>query len=53
MTSFLARIDATRVSLNEARRMRERVAAIERDIAEFCNQVESLVMTHSLQLNPG
>ncbi len=52
MTSFLARIDATRVSLNEARRMRERVAAIERDIAEFRNQVESLAMTHNLQLNP-
>ena len=52
MTSFLARIDATRVSLNEARRMRERVAAIERDIDEFREQVQSLAIGRGMQLNP-
>ena len=51
MTSFLARVDATCVALNEARRMRERVVAIERDIDEFRDQVETLTRRHSIELS--
>ena len=40
MTTFLARVDTTHSALSEARRMRDRVAAIEYDIHEFREQVE-------------
>ncbi len=53
MTAFLARVDTARASLAEARRMRDRVAAIERDIDEFRERVEPLALRHGLPLNPG
>ena len=52
MTTFLARVETTRSSLAEARRMRDRVAAIEKDIQEFREQVEPLSRRHGLPLNP-
>ncbi len=53
IVSFVAQIDATRVALSEARRMRERVVAIERDIDDFRDQVESLTKRHSIELSPN
>ncbi len=53
MTSFIARVETARSSLSEARRMRDRVAAIEHDIREFREQVEPLAASHSLPLEPG
>ncbi len=52
VTTFLARVETTRSSLSEARRMRDRVAAIEYDIREFREQVEPLARRHGLLLNP-
>ena len=52
MTTFLTRVDATRGSLAEARRMRDRVTAIKRAIDEFRKQVEPLARRHGVQLNP-
>ena len=52
MPSFLARVDTTRSSLDEARRMRGRVQAIECDIAKFREQVAPLARRHGLQLHP-
>ncbi len=52
MTTFIARVETARGSLAEARRMRERVAAIEYDIREFREQVEPLAARHGLPLNP-
>ena len=52
MTTFLPRVDMTRAALSEARRMRDRVAAIERDIDEFREQVVPLAISHGLPLNP-
>ena len=52
MATFLARVETTRSSLAEARRMRDRVAAIEKDILKFREQVEPLSRRHGLQLNP-
>ena len=46
MTTFLPRVDMTRAALSEARRMRDRVAAIERDIDEFREQVKPLAISH-------
>ena len=50
MTAFLARVETARSSLSEARRMRDRVAAIEYDIQEFREQVEPLAQRHGLHL---
>ncbi len=52
MTTFIARVETARSSLSEARRMRERVAAIEQDIREFREQVEPLAARHVLSLYP-
>ena len=52
VTTFLARVETTRSSLSEARRMRDRVAAIEYDIREFREQVEPLARRHGLLLDP-
>ena len=51
MTTFLARVDTTHSALSEARRMRDRVAAIEYDIHEFREQVERLASRHGLPLD--
>ena len=53
MTTFIARVETARSSLSEARRMRDRVAAIEYDIQEFREQVEPLAARHGLPLDPG
>ena len=52
MTTFIARVETARSSLSEARRMRERRAAIEYDIREFREQVEPLAARHCLPLDP-
>ena len=52
MTTFIARVETARGSLSEARRMRDRVAAIEYDIREFREQVEPLAARHGLPLDP-
>ena len=52
MTAFIARVETGRSSLSEARRMRDRVAAIEYDIQEFREQVEPLAARHGLPLDP-
>ena len=52
MLEFLARVETARASLAEARRMRDRVAAIERDIDEFREQVEPLTINHGIPLDP-
>ena len=51
-TTFLARVETARSSLSEARRMRDRVAAIEYDIHEFREQVKPLASRHGLSLDP-
>ena len=53
MTTFIARVETARSSLSEARRMRDRVAAIEYDIKEFREQVEPLAARHGLPLAPN
>ena len=53
MTTFIARVETARGSLSEARRMRDRVAAIEYDIQEFREQVEPLAARHGLPPAPG
>ena len=53
MTTFVARVETARSSLSEARRMRDRVAAIEYDIQEFREQVEPLAARHGLPLAPN
>ncbi len=50
---FLARVETARSSLSEARRMRERVAATERDVQEFRRRVEPLAARHGLPLAPS
>ena len=52
MTTFLARVETARSSLAEARRMRDRVAAIDRDIEEFREQAEPLTINHGIPLDP-
>ena len=52
MTTFIARVETARSSLSEARRMRERRAAIGYDIQEFREQVEPLAARHRLPLDP-
>ena len=51
MVSFMARVDTTRISLSEARRMQERVDAIERNVAGFCRQVTSLAHQHGVHVS--
>ena len=53
MTEFLPRVDSTRTSLAESRRMGDRVAAIQHDIDEFQERVEPLAVRHSIQLDPN
>ena len=53
MTTFLARVDAVRGVLAETRRMRDRVAAIEKDIEQFRQKVEPLAITHDIPLPAG
>ena len=53
MTTFIARVETARSSLSEARRMRDRVAAIEYDIQEFREQVEPPAARHGLPLPPN
>ncbi len=53
MTTFIARVETARSSLSEARRMRDRVAAIEHDIGEFRQQVEPLAARHVLPQGSG
>ena len=48
MTTLLARVDAARSALAETRRMRDRVAAIERDIEEFRQKVDPLAVAHAV-----
>ncbi len=48
MTIFLARVDTARGVLTETRRMRERVAAIEKDIEEFRAKVAPLAIAHAI-----
>ena len=48
---FMARVETARTSLGEVRRMRSRVAAIEKDIAEFQELVEPPAQT--IGLDPG
>ena len=52
MTAFLARVDTARGAMEEARRMRDRVDAIEDDIKEFRDLVDSLAQRHGLPLDP-
>ena len=47
MSALLSRVDVARGTLAEARRMRYRVAAIERDIEEFRQRVHSLAAVHA------
>lgn len=53
MREFIARADAAAASLDEARRMRTRIAAIEKDINEFGDNVEPLALAHDIPLNRG
>ena len=51
--SFLARVETTRGSLDAVNQMRDRVNAIERNIARFGEQVASLALRHDMQVEPG
>ena len=53
MQEFIARADAAVTALEEARRMRTRIAAIEKAINEFRDKVEPLASTHDIPLNHG
>ena len=53
MTALLARVDAARGALSETRRMGGRAAAIERDIQEFRQRVETLAVAHDIALADG
>ena len=53
MTALLARVDAARGALSETRRMGGRAAAIERDIQEFRQKVETLAVAHDIALADG
>ena len=50
--AFLARVDTTRGSLDAVHQMRERVKAIERNIARFREQVTSLAHRHGMRVKP-
>ena len=51
VVTSLARVETTRTSLAEARRMQDRVQAIQRSIAGFCSQVTSLSNRNGEQVN--
>ena len=51
MTAFLTRVELTRSSLAESRRMADRVAAIEHDIDEFRERVQPLAARHGIKLD--
>ena len=53
MTTFLTRVELTRSSLAESRRMADRVAAIEHDIDEFLERVQPLAVRHGIKLDPA
>ena len=53
MTLFLTRVESTRSSLAETRRMGDRVDAIEYDIKEFRERVKPLAVRHGIQLDPN
>ena len=53
MTSFLSRVESTRSSLSETRRMGDRVDTIEQDIDEFRECVNPLAVRHCIQLDPN
>ena len=53
MQEFIARADAAVTSLEEACRMRTRIATIEKSIDEFRDKVEPLASAHSIPLNHG
>ena len=53
MQKFIARADAAVTSLEEARRMRTRIATIENFINEFRDKVEPLALAHNITLNRG
>ena len=51
MVAFVASVDTARQVLAETRRMRSRVAAIEKDIVEFQEKVELLASAHAIPLD--
>ena len=53
MQEFIARADAAVTSLEEACRMRTRIATIEKSINEFRDKVEPLASAHNIPLNHG
>ena len=53
MSAFLANVENARNVLRETRRMRARVAAIEKDIDEFRQKVEPLATAHAVPLTPN
>ena len=53
MTAFVPSVETARSSLSQARQMRDRVSAIEKDIREFREQVEPLAARHGLPLDSG
>jgi len=53
MTTFLARVDVARGTLVETRRMRDRVAAIEKDIEEFRQKIQPLAVAYDIPLPAG
>ena len=53
MQEFIARADAAVTSLEEACRMRTRIATIEKSIKEFRDKVEPLASAHNILLNHG
>ena len=53
VTALLARIQTARGALEETRRMRDRVDAIDDDIKEFRDLVDPLAQRHDLPLDPA
>ena len=53
MTTFLTRVELSRSSLAESRRMADRVSAIEHDIDEFRERVQPLAVRHGIKLDPA
>ncbi|MDE0401785.1 MAG: AAA family ATPase [Candidatus Poribacteria bacterium] len=51
MREFIARAETAVTSLEEARRMRTRIATIERFISEFRDKVEQVASAHDIQTN--
>ena len=53
MREFIARADTAVTSLEEIRRMRTRIATIEKSINEFHDKVEPLALMYNIPLNHG